>query len=213
MRIFIFLFLMLSVLIIGIYRPISAQNSPAPTSGVDEGSVREKVKEKVETVRKNPKAYIGSVTDKTQDSIQIKNSKGEIQFVSINPDEVDFVKSTNKSTAIKFNDVAIGDYVIAMGYRNGNSVLTTKRLIVTTESTSERKIVYGTIKKIEKKEITVFDKNNQEFTFTFPKTWKGPEIKELSENDTLVLVAIAKDDKESIRTIELITSPSPDTEL
>lgn len=204
---------MLSVLIIGIYRPISAQNSPAPTSGVDEGSVREKVKEKVETVRKNPKAYIGSVTDKTQDSIQIKNSKGEIQFVSINPDEVDFVKSTNKSTAIKFNDVAIGDYVIAMGYRNGNSVLTTKRLIVTTESTSERKIVYGTIKKIEKKEITVFDKNNQEFTFTFPKTWKGPEIKELSENDTLVLVAIAKDDKESIRTIELITSPSPDTEL
>ncbi|OGM20855.1 hypothetical protein A2863_00065 [Candidatus Woesebacteria bacterium RIFCSPHIGHO2_01_FULL_38_9b] len=209
MKNFLFL-LILCLLSFGVFYPVRAQNSPTPTK---EESVRDKVKEKVETVRKNPKAYIGTLTDKTQDSIQIKNAKGEILFASINPDEVDFVKTINKTTAIKFSDVAIGDYVIAMGYRNGNSVLTAKRLIVTTESTSERKIVYGTIKKIEKKEITVFDKNNQEFTFTFPKTWKGPEIKELSENDTLVLVAIAKDDKESIRTIELITSPSPDTEL
>jgi len=205
--------LIILFLTLGVAYPLFAQGDPTPS----QDSIRDKVKEKVENARSNPKAYIGSVTDKTQDSIQIKNAKGEILFVSINPDEVKFVKSGNSTTNIKFADVAIGDYVIAMGYKNsapsgstessvGSGVLTAKRIVVTIQSPATRRILVGNIQKIDKKDISVLDSNGQQFTFSFPKSWKGPEIKDLTVNDKVIIVAIEEDGKEMIRTIDFVKS-------
>src|SRR3989338_9478112 len=72
--------------------------------------IREKVREKVTKARLNPKAYIGTVTDKTNDSLQVKDIPGEIQLVAVN-NSVSFVKTENSKAKVSFEDVAIGDFI------------------------------------------------------------------------------------------------------
>ena len=199
------------------FRLVSAQESGDPAD-----SVREKVKEKIQGVLKNPKAYLGIITDKTGDTLQIKNLKGEIQFISVNIENTSFVNIGKTSKTIKFDDVALGDFVVAMGFQesdstsntnNGNSVLDAKRILVTeaVEPTT-RKITFGNVVKIEKKILTLVSEG-QEQQFEFAKTWKGPEIDEISENDRVAVVSIPSEGKTIIRTIEIISeSPSPSPE-
>ena len=187
-------------------------------------SIRDKVKEKIEQVLNKPKAYLGTVTDKTEDTLQIKNLKGEIQFVSVESDQTSLASVGKTTKAIKYDDVAIGDFIIAMGYMasedesektNGDSVLETKRILVTEPiEPTKRKIVFGNVVSIEKKILTL-KSGEEEFQFEFPKSWKGPEIDEISENDRVVIVSVPDEEKMIIRTIEIIlknTSPSPTTE-
>jgi len=187
-------------------------------------SIRDKVKEKIEQVLNKPKAYLGTVTDKTEDTLQIKNFKGEIQFVSVESDQTSLASVGKTTKAIKYDDVAIGDFIIAMGYMasedesektNGDSVLETKRILVTEPiEPTKRKIVFGNVVSIEKKILTL-KSGEEEFQFEFPKSWKGPEIDEISENDRVVIVSVPDEEKMIIRTIEIIlknTSPSPTTE-
>lgn len=187
-------------------------------------SIRDKVKEKIEQVLNKPKAYLGTVTDKTEDTLQIKNFKGEIQFVSVESDQTSLASVGKTTKAIKYDDVAIGDFIIAMGYMasedesektNGDSVLETKRILVTEPiEPTKRKIVFGNVVSIEKKILTL-KSGEEEFQFEFPKSWKGPEIDEISENDRVVIVSVPDEEKMIIRTIEIIlknASPSPTTE-
>lgn len=181
-------------------------------------SIRDRVREKIEDVLKNPKAYLGTITDKTEDTLQIKNKRGEIEFISVNPEEASFVSIGKTSKAIKFTDVAIGDYIVAMGFlsneahtgsKNGNGVLDARRILVTEEAgATERQIFFGNIAKIEKRILTVAT-DAGEIQAEFPKTWKGPEIKELSENDRVALVVNEEEGKTLIRTIEIINKVEP----
>jgi hypothetical protein len=188
-------------------------------------TIRNKVREKIEGVLKNPKAYLGTITDKTGETLQIKNREGEIEFISVNPEEASFVSVGKTSKAIKFTDVAIGDFIVAMGFlsedgnstgaKNGSEVLDARRILVTEAPGSpERKIVFGTVAKIEKKVITVTT-DEKEVQAEFPKNWKGPEIKEIAENDNVALVTVPKDEKTLVRTIEITQkseAPSPTAE-
>jgi hypothetical protein len=205
------------ILIIG----ISSINIISAQEDTGSDSVREKVKEKIEGVLKNPRAYLGIITDKTGDTLQIKNLNGEIQFISVVPDNVNFVSVGTTSKAIKSGDVGLGDFIVAMGFQktdgsnlsNGNQVLEARRILVTDEvKPTERKIIFGNVINIEKKILTL-NSDNQEMQFEFPRTWKGPEIDEISENDRVVIVSIPDDEKTIIRTIEIIDkSPTPTPE-
>jgi hypothetical protein len=101
------------------------------------GGVREKVEEKVNQVLKVPRAYIGTITDISETTLQLSKyifnpeteKSGEIQQVSITPDTT-YVNSKAAAKTIKFQDIAIGDFVIAMGYANGNSVLQSTRVLI-----------------------------------------------------------------------------------
>ena len=187
-----------------------------------EESVREKVKEKIQEVLKKPKAYLGTITDKTEDTLQIKNLKGEIQFVSVNTDEITLISSGNNPKEINYDEVGLGDFIIAMGFQktdntnqnNGTSVLDAKRILVTEEvKPTNRSISFGRVIEIEKKTLTL-DTNGAVNTFEFPRSWKGPEINEISENDRVAIVSIFQEGKVIIRTIEITkkTQPSPTTE-
>ncbi len=102
-------------------------------TATESGDIREKVQEKVLAALNKPKAYMGTVTDISETTLQLKNTKGEIKQTSVNEE-------------VKFSDVAIGDFVIAMGFVNSNSVLDTRRILVTSSpSAPTRKSYYAKI--------------------------------------------------------------------
>jgi len=180
-------------------------NTLAQDATEEADSIREKVKEKVEAARSNPKAYIGSVTDKTEDTLQIQNDLEEIQLISIDPESASFAKIDKKTTSAKYDDVAIGDYIIAMGFTNGNGVLETKRVIITSKPEKvTRNAVFGNILEINNKEV-LLETQIGEFTLKFPKKWKGPEISEFEKDMTLVAVGEIDDKTITIRTVQLIS--------
>lgn len=182
---------------------IEAQNATEEAN-----DVRDRVKEKVEAARKNPKAYIGFVTDKTEETLQIQNDLGEIQLVSIEPESASFAKIDKKTVSAKYDDVGIGDYIIAMGFTNGNSVLEAKRVVITSQSESPTlSILFGNITEINNKKVTISTKEGK-YSLNFPKRWKGPEISELEKNMSLISIGHIENGVINIRTIH-IASPSP----
>lgn len=151
-------------------------------------TVQDQVKERMEEAKNSPKAYVGAVTDKNQNSLQVKTPKGEIKLVSVEETSTAFTKVGSKTTSAKFDDVAIGDFIIAMGVRNGNDILNATKVLITPALTKpKRTITVGQITLIVKKEVTV-ESDSIKLTLKFPKKWQGPDIKELAEGDKVVVV-------------------------
>jgi hypothetical protein len=201
-------FLFLVTLLLAFVAPTRILAQDATNEGE---SVLQKIKEKVETLRQNPKAYIGTVTGKTENSLQIKDVDGKIQQISVN-DGVTIVKTGKTNTEIKFTDVAIGDYIIAMGISTENNVLDAKRILLSSPiEEPKRKIVFGNISEIQGRDITITEAGDSENTYTFPKSWKGPEIKELDTDMRVLIVALTDGNKPTIRTIEIIKTAPPPT--
>ena len=120
---------------------------PDAENSSDSGSIREKVQAKVEELLNRPKAYLGVVTDIADTTIQVRTSSSEIRQISVlDKDVVTVVKDDGKTTkTVKYADIAIGDFIVAMGYKNGNQVLAAQRILITpivTESTIDVK--FGT---------------------------------------------------------------------
>ncbi len=91
-------------------------------------------------------AYIGTVTDITDSVIQIKNASGDIQQIKTadNANFIDTRSNTNKQ--IKQTDLAIGDYLVAMGVKGTNNILTSSRILVTDPfAKTIRRAFYGVV--------------------------------------------------------------------
>ncbi|MBU0998620.1 hypothetical protein KJ570_03765 [Patescibacteria group bacterium] len=200
------------------------QSDEEEKTATDEAdSVRLKVEEKLANALKNPKAYIGTITDISKSTYQIKNQNGEIEQLSFSEDTT-FVKVDKTTKSITSDDVAIGDSIIAMGFKNGNEVLEAKRILVTelSEDTT-RNINLVKITKLTKTEITSSYLNNQEelaisvnsdTDYVLIKDLKASTLKLSSfEEDQIIYVfgSLVKEDFEA-RTIYLIEeteTPSP----
>jgi hypothetical protein len=171
-------------------------------------SISERVEKKLNLAVNKPKFYAGTITDLTEDTIQLKNVLSEIQQVSIS-DKTTYVDNKKNSKAITFTDIAIGDYAVFLGFANGDNVLLANRVLITNPNDdSNKKIIFGTLETVEGKTATV-NTNGETFTATFGKRWNGPEINELVIGEKFIMVAI-KDDKDNfiIRTIEPLTQIS-----
>jgi hypothetical protein len=108
--------------------PTGSPNSNA--SGT--ADIRQKVAEDVANTLNRPKAYIGTVTDITDSTIQIKTTESQIEQISVSADKTSVVNSTGTtSKTVKITDIAIGDFIVAMGYVDGNSVLAAQRILIT----------------------------------------------------------------------------------
>ncbi|MFH1864167.1 MAG: hypothetical protein ABIJ85_04655 [bacterium] len=198
--------------------------SPTPTSqSASEGSeVRQKVIEKVEKALNNPKAYLGVVTDISTNTLQIKNSSGEIQQMSVQEGSV-IVKVGKESKEVKFTDVAIGDFVVGMGYKNGNGILEVKRILITDPLKEfSTKTVLGRVSAIDKKTIAILPLTQEgEFraaisTDTYISTYKNGKITKtgisnLSKDDLVIIVA-EENKVLTARTILVVNEPEPSTE-
>ena len=117
--------------------------------------IKEKVEEKVKEVLINPKAYLGTVTDIAESTLQVRDLQGEIQQIAVE-EETESIKVDKTSTTIDFEDIAIGDYVVAMGFKNGNGVLEAKRILVTASfEPSGREILMGSVLEIGKSSLSL----------------------------------------------------------
>ena len=183
----------------------------APSSS--ESGVRETVLKKVEDVLNNPKAYLGVVTDILDGTVQLKTDSGSIEQVSTKDDAVKVIKQDTASKEVKLTDIAIGDYIVAMGFRNGNHVLNAKRILIITPPTkSDIKVVFGKIKSINKKEIKIEDNtitlsSTTKYT-TFAKDGSITSYKStnLEENDLIISVSKVKEETFTARRIHLVES-------
>lgn len=212
-------------------KPISAQDSTDSSE-----TVRQKVQEKVEQVLKSPRAYIGTITDKVESTIQIKNESGEIQQISVDASATEFVKASKGGTKdIKFTDLAIGDFIVAMGFsriagsgsagKNESGVLDAKRILVTSPNDSSSRNAYiGIVSDVSKntftlktlkegKTITV--KAAERARITINKDGQAVSIKfsDVKEENTAIVVGVLENDVLTARRIHVISvqekSPSP----
>lgn len=183
------------------------ESSETEEATPESDAVRERVKQKIAEAQNKPLAYLGSITDIVETTIQIKNGNEEIKQVSVNEEDTDFVQLGKETKTLSFSDVAIGDFIVAMGYKDENDVLETSRVLVTQSPQEQtRKIIYGKVVEIKGKVLTLATSNG-DYSATFPIRWKGPEINELETDDTVVIITTKRDEKQFIRTIEILSSP------
>jgi len=205
---------------------VDLAGQPEATSAADKSatdSIRKKVEEKLQIASNKPKAYLGTVTDIAEGVIQLKNNNSEIQQVSIKADNVSFIKIDKSTTEVKYKDLAIGDYIVAMGFANGNGVLEGRRiLIVTPEDPLQIKVILGTITDLSKSNITIKNKKDSEqATFTLSKSikiekevdgvQKTARLADLTEGDEIVAVIKVDDSGAEVRTIHMVSSPPSPT--
>lgn len=171
--------------------------------------IREKVQQKATEAANKPIFYMGAVTDITEMAIQMKDASGEIKQVSVSKD-TDFVKVTTETKDATFEDTAIGDFVIAMGYNDGNDVLGAKRVIITTQpSKTTRMAAIGKVTQISGKKVIV-ESPDQTRTLEFGKSWVGPEISELEEGMQVIAAGESKDQTLTVRTLFTIPEATPE---
>jgi len=190
------------------------QALPSPTATQEADTVREKVAEKVARAKNVPVAYFGTITDISEATLQIKNQDEEILQVSVVKDETTFVKVNKVSKKISFSDVAIGDFIVAMGFAEQNAVLEAKRVLITSPiEPSTRHVVYGEVTEIAKKTVSLTLADNTSWTAEFGKRWEGPELTQLAEGTKVIILGEAEDSTLSVRTLFIIaeetSTPSP----
>ncbi len=166
--------------------------------------------DRIEQTKNQPIAYIGTVTDITEDTIQIKNGQDEILQIATNKDTV-FINATKTSKEIAFKDVAIGDFAIAMGLKNGNKVLEAKRLVITTApEETKTKAIWAKVTKIDKNTFTAgdleieTDKNTRFSTFDAEGKFVKSSLAKIEAGQILLMVGTQKDSAFSARSIHLL---------
>jgi hypothetical protein len=209
-----------------VYSTKFPSNQPSETDATDEAEIlKEKVEEKIEKAANVSQAYIGTITDIVESSIQIKSSDDEIKQISINQEEASLVKVNKTTKNIEFSDVAIGDFIIAMGYlKENNGVLEAKRIVVSDPFDFKDKLaIKGTIKEINKENLLIETFNNIEISVDMDSKvdltiQKGDEVKDIRFNqfnvrDSVIVVGISTSDTSMearrVHVTEVAPSPSP----
>jgi hypothetical protein len=159
---------------------------------------------------KVPQAYIGTVTDISNSIIQIKDETGNIEQIR-GADNADYIDTRNSVTkTIKSTDIAIGDYLIALGVKNTDSILNSSRILVTDPITKPtRRAFFGTVTDDSgyNKFVMKNDKSGETVTIT-PGT--GLQITghdtfgQIVNGDKLIAVGEFKDGTITARTIEVV---------
>jgi hypothetical protein len=152
-----------------------------------------------ELLEEDPEAkttsYVGTITDISAGTIQIKGGNGEILQASTKEDTT-YVNMLKKNVEVKESDLAIGDYIANLGFINGNKVLHSKRILITSPFVEN---------KVEVKEITIETLSKTKLNdITLPKTWNGPEVKNMEVGQKLIVTGTTKDEKFDLRSIIVI---------
>jgi hypothetical protein len=154
----------------------------------------EKEGDRLEMAANKPKAYLGTVTDITDSTIQIRTKTSEIRQISTNPDVV--VTNTSPTVKIvKLTDIAIGDFIVAMGYKNGNQVLSSQRILITPAVTDPN----ITVEMAKGVDVTPA-KTTQVLSFQDGKVTKS-KSSAIEDDTQVVSVTTNINEKSSIRTV------------
>ncbi len=156
-------------------------------------------------------AYIGTVTDISNSVIQIKTDNGNIQQIS-EDENTAFIDGRNDTTKqIKATDVAIGDYLVGMGIKDGNNILNASRILITdAPKPVTLTAIFGLV--TDDKGINKFVAKNiktgETMTFTPATriTVSGSETKfgNISNNEKFIAAGFLKDGIFAARTILVV---------
>lgn len=149
-----------------------------------------------------PIAFVGTITDIAENTIQIKTLEQKIDQILVDPKNTTFVKAIDTPKEITQTDVAIGDFVIALGTIQDNNVLKTQRLIVS--STVKAVNDYVFLAQIQNLTTTLTVKNRETGeiqnvkagkNISYSSDVKDTKITRLSDLDTgqTILVVSSKD--------------------
>jgi hypothetical protein len=196
----------------------SSEASKSDSSESSESEdVEDKIEEKLENVQKKAEFFKGTVTDITDMSIQMKTTNGEIKQISYSSSLTTFAKVGKTTTKIAASDVAIGDYIMALGYTKDNSVLDAFRIIVTQPETAEEvKVFYGTVSVKNKADMEIAQQNSGNIVIAIDnnsKTYKGDSatsekvrFANISEGDTVIGTYAPDKDENIARRIYILSS-------
>ncbi len=134
--------------------------------------------------KNSPKSYVGTITDISDSTIQIEGVDNQIQQIATNKYDIAVVNTTGTTNkTVKLTDIAIGDYIIAMGYTDGNDVLEATRILIADElSQPQVNISIVKVTELTKKSFNAAPIDNSETITVTPgkNTW----IASFSEGDT-----------------------------
>lgn len=190
--------------------------SPSRVEEIRE-AVKEKVREKLNEVKKGQKrAFVGEITEITNSTLALKNEKGERQ-AKITDDATIIGKGKQK---IEFEDLEIGNFVIAMGYLDENNILQTQRLVVTNKpEVPVREAAFGKVTNIsstETEKIITVKNEKKDMIYTVEITSKTKitkkiegkmeqvEFKDIEIDDKLVAVGTPEKNEEKIIIAKII---------
>jgi hypothetical protein len=150
-----------------VFAATKASPSPTPTvAPPSDEETTENLKERIDSVLKSrtnqvkgvidemtlqKRGFIGEVDRVIEKTVTVKNLKGT-EILTIDPTVV--ILRDNKKATI--DDIAVGDWVIAIGYTN-NQTFTLRRLLVSTTTLMPKtyETVIGTAKTVTKTQLTL----------------------------------------------------------
>ncbi|KKQ92458.1 MAG: hypothetical protein UT58_C0024G0009 [Microgenomates group bacterium GW2011_GWC1_39_7b] len=197
-------------------------NSASPTSAQDSSDssdIRLRVQEKVREALNKPKAYLGTVTDIADSTIQIKTSESQIKQISTDTIATTVVKTGTINKTVKLEDIAIGDFIVAMGYINSNSVLSAQRILIASPVTepkieaklakvidlSKKTITAQTLNEGQNVTITPGAKTDMQ-TFILGKL-ASVKITGIVQGDLIIYITDSSTDTPVIRSVFVIQQP------
>ncbi len=181
------------------------------------GNMEDRIEEKLDNAQKIAVFYKGTITDITDNNMQMKTSSDEIKQISYATSSTTFAKIGKTTTKITASDIAIGDYILTLGYKNDNGVLEAFRIIVTQPSVPEGiKIFYGTVSQKNKSDMEISEQNSQNVIIEIDnnsKTYKGElsdpvkvRFADIKEGDTVIGTYTIQKDVNIIRRIHILNN-------
>lgn len=198
------LYFLLSVLLA---TPVVSQEATEGSSVRDE--IRERVREKVENLLKKPRAVVGELAEISDSTLEVRARSGNLEMAATGKETTYLRVAKGKRTEIKFADLVLGDFIIAMGFRNGNDVLEAGRVITYDASPLQaRRAVFGVVQGNERGTITiqhpktgevwtVETTRNTRVTTKDDQGFEEIEVKEVQIGDRIVAAGTPDKDEEN----------------
>lgn len=198
-----------------------AFSSEIPSTSSDQNTdTTQAANDKVQAAQKKLEFILGTVTDLTENGVQLKDTNGDIQQISYDEKSTSFAKYTTTTKKITASDIAIGDYVLAIGYNKSNNLIEAVRILVTQpETPQDVKIFYGTVTTKNRSDFEVDEKNSGKVAIEIDnntKTYSGDladpvksRFANVSEDDTVIGTYTTEKDVNTARRIYILASPTP----
>jgi hypothetical protein len=181
----------------------------------DSSNVGAETEERVNEAANPARTFFGTVTDIAGSALQLRTSSGEIKQVSV-ADDTSYANIVKNTTEIEFGDIAIGDYVIVLGYRsNENEVFEAKRILVSIPFVPKnRQAIKGGIAEINKSGFTLQSEEKYNVTtplkYTLKKFSDGKLIKakssDISEGSEVIVVGTLDGTAMEARSVFILTN-------
>jgi hypothetical protein len=183
---------------------------------IDTNNLDKKVENKLEKDSKIATFIKGTITDLTSNSLQIEDGNGVIGQISYTK-ETTFAKIGKTTTKITENDIAIGDFIIALGYKKENGVIDSFRILITQPSEPvDVRVFFGVVSKKDKTGMEVSPKGNSATVITIDnntKTFQGDlenptkiRFASISVGDEVIGTYIIDNNGNTARRIHLLQS-------